>query len=129
MATVGVLHPGEMGAAVAAGLARRHAVLWASEGRSAATAARAAAAGLADAGSAAGLAGRCDVLLSVCPPHAAVDVARSVSGLIRPGGIFVDANAISPATARVIAEWVSPLSVDTSPYGRPGDGRDAQEVR
>jgi hypothetical protein len=30
--------------------------------------------------------------------------ARSVSGLIRRGGIFVNANAISPATAKVIAE-------------------------
>ena len=46
-ATVGLLHPGEMGAAVGQCLtAAGHRVLWAPEGRSAASAARAAAAGL-----------------------------------------------------------------------------------
>jgi hypothetical protein len=35
-----------------------------------------------------------DVILSICPPHAALDVARSVSAF---AGIYVDANAISPA--------------------------------
>jgi hypothetical protein len=39
------------------------------------------------------------VILSVCPPHAALDVARSVSGY---GGVFVDGNAVSPATTRMI---------------------------
>jgi len=61
--TVGVLHPGEMGATLASLLRERGlTVLWASEGRSEATAARAA--GLEDAGSAAELAGRSDVILS-----------------------------------------------------------------
>ena len=46
---------------------------------------------------------RCDVIVSVCPPHAVIDVANSVSGF---GGIFVDANAVSPATARAIATTV-----------------------
>ena len=45
-ATVGLLHPGEMGAAVGQCLAAAgHRVLWVPEGRSAASAARAAAAG------------------------------------------------------------------------------------
>jgi 3-hydroxyisobutyrate dehydrogenase-like beta-hydroxyacid dehydrogenase len=39
-------------------------------------------------------------VLSVCPPHAAVDVARAASGCT---GIYVDANAISPETARAVA--------------------------
>jgi 3-hydroxyisobutyrate dehydrogenase-like beta-hydroxyacid dehydrogenase len=43
------------------------------------------------------------VIVSVCPPHAVIDVANSVSGF---GGIFVDANAVSPATARAIATTV-----------------------
>ena len=93
-----------MGAAVGAVLRDRGLrVLWASEGRSAETRERAEAAGLEDAGSAAELAGS-DVLLSVCPPHAALDVARSVG---RIEGLYVDANAVAPATARKVAEIVS----------------------
>jgi len=98
---VGVLNPGEMGAAVAAAL-RRHGetVLWASTGRSPATAERAERAGLEAAGDVADLCRRSEVLLSVCPPHAALDVARSAAGF---DGIYVDANAIAPETARTIA--------------------------
>ncbi len=51
-AEIGLLHPGEMGAAVGGCLAGLgHTVRWASAGRGAATAARARHAGLADAGS------------------------------------------------------------------------------
>jgi 3-hydroxyisobutyrate dehydrogenase-like beta-hydroxyacid dehydrogenase len=100
--TIGLLHPGEMGAAVGQCLAGAgHRVLWAPEGRSPATGARAAAAGLTAAGLGE-LMGRSDIIVSVCPPHAAVDVARQVAGF-RFRGIFVDANAISPATARQVA--------------------------
>jgi 3-hydroxyisobutyrate dehydrogenase-like beta-hydroxyacid dehydrogenase len=102
--TVGLLHPGEMGSAVGRCLtAAGHRVLWAPEGRSAATAARAEAAGLAAAGPLAGLVRRADVIVSVCPPHAALDLARQVAGF---GGSYVDANAISPATAREVARIV-----------------------
>jgi len=101
--TVGLLHPGEMGAAVGAALREQgHRVVWAAEGRSAETLARAEAAGLRDAGSAAEVA-RSDVVFSICPPHAALDVARSVGPF---AGVFVDANAISPSTARAVAEVV-----------------------
>ncbi|MGH3141844.1 MAG: DUF1932 domain-containing protein, partial [Gaiellales bacterium] len=44
-----------------------------------------------------------DVLLSVCPPHAALAVAESIAGF---EGINVDANAVSPMTAREIASVV-----------------------
>jgi len=99
---IGLLHPGEMGAEVGRCLAERgHLVLWASHGRSEQTATRAAMAGLTDAGTAADLAGRADAIISVCPPHGALAVARSVRGF---GGLYVDANAISPATARQVAE-------------------------
>jgi 3-hydroxyisobutyrate dehydrogenase-like beta-hydroxyacid dehydrogenase len=102
---VGVLHPGEMGAAVAAALrAPGHDVVWASEGRSPATAARAEAAGLRDVGSAAAMAGSCAVIVSVCPPHAALAVAQEVAGY---HGLYVDANAVSPATARAIGAVAS----------------------
>jgi 3-hydroxyisobutyrate dehydrogenase-like beta-hydroxyacid dehydrogenase len=104
-ATVGLLHPGEMGAAVGQCLAGvGHQVLWAPEGRSPGSAARAEAAGLTAAhGGLAGLVQRADVIISVCPPHAALGVARQVAGF---GGIYLDANAISPATAREVADVV-----------------------
>jgi 3-hydroxyisobutyrate dehydrogenase-like beta-hydroxyacid dehydrogenase len=97
---IGILHPGQMGSAVGAVLrGRGHEVAWASDGRSGETARRAAEAGLGDLGTAGALAERCEILLSICPPHAALDVARSLVGY---GGIYVDANAVSPATAREI---------------------------
>jgi|SRR5579863_5150759 len=103
--TIGLLHPGEMGAAVGQCLAAAgHRVLWVPDGRSAASAARAAAAGLtAASGGLAGLVREADVIVSVCPPHAAVGVARQVAGF---GGVYVDANAVAPGTAREIAEMV-----------------------
>ena len=98
--TVGLLHPGEMGAAVGDTLREAgQTVLWASAGRSAETAARAERAGLEDVGTAEELARRSAVILSVCPPHAALEVAQSVAGL---EGVFVDANAVSPVKAREI---------------------------
>jgi 3-hydroxyisobutyrate dehydrogenase-like beta-hydroxyacid dehydrogenase len=99
---VGLLHPGEMGAALGAALrARGASVLWASAGRSAASADRAEQAGLEDAGDVDQLCRRAELVLSVCPPHAAVEVARAAEGF---AGIYVDANAIAPQTARTIAE-------------------------
>jgi 3-hydroxyisobutyrate dehydrogenase-like beta-hydroxyacid dehydrogenase len=113
---VGVLHPGEMGAAVAGVLRERGMdVLWASHGRSAATAERAQAAALEDAGDVAELYRRSEVLLSICPPHAAVDVARGAS---RFTGLYVDANAIAPKTARTIAS-IQPRFVDGGIVGPP----------
>ena len=124
MTVVGVLHPGEMGAAVAGVLrGRGDTVLWASAGRSAATAERARAAGLEDAGSSDELCRRCEILLSICPPHAAVDVARAASGFT---GTYVDANAVAPDTARAIAK-LQPRLVDGGivgpPPSRPGTTR------
>jgi 3-hydroxyisobutyrate dehydrogenase-like beta-hydroxyacid dehydrogenase len=113
---VGVLHPGEMGAAVARALSERgETVLWASAGRSAATAERAEAAGLEDAGEIGEVCRRCDILLSICPPHAAIDVARAARGFT---GIYVDANAIAPDTARAVAK-LQPRFVDGGIVGAP----------
>jgi hypothetical protein len=104
---IGLLHPGEMGAAVGAALrAAGAAVLWASEGRSPATASRAAEADLEDVGTLAALAGRADVLLSICPPHAAEATALATT---RAGfaGRYVDANAVAPATAARVGAIVA----------------------
>lgn len=101
-ATVGVLHPGAMGSAVAAAVRSAGArAVWVSEGRSEATARRAADAGLEDVHWLNGLVNQSEIILSICPPAAAEEVAREVTALgFR--GIYVDANAIAPATARRI---------------------------
>ena len=98
--TIGLLHPGEMGAAVGKCLAGAgHRVLWVPEGRRAATRERAEAAGLTGV-ALAGIIARSDVIISICPPHAALDVARLVTGF---RGLYLDANAVSPGTARQVA--------------------------
>lgn len=125
---IGLLHPGEMGSAIGAVLVERgRDVSWASEGRSAETAARAAAAGLSDAGSPAELARSSEIVLSVCPPHAALDVAAAAAGF---DGIYIDANAISPATSRAVATQVEEEGatfvdggIIGAPPREPGDTR------
>jgi hypothetical protein len=113
---VGLLHPGEMGATVGAALRTAgQTVVWASPGRSAATAKRAEEAGLEDVGALEELGRRSDVVVALCPPHAAVEVARAFP---RFAGIYVDANAVSPATARTIASLVG-RCVDGGIVGPP----------
>lgn len=141
MAHIGILHPGAMGAWVATALrAGRHEVVWASEGRSAATRDRAHAAGLIDAGDVSTLATRVDAVVSVCPPAAAAAMAEAVAeaGF---AGLYMDANAVSPVTARTIEATVAASGgrmVDGGIIGGPGErpgatrlylsGDDASEV-
>lgn len=105
--TVAILAPGEMGAAVAARL-HDHGVrvTTALAGRSARSAERARHAGMIAVEGDDALAGA-DFLLSICPPGEAVAVARRlVPALCRAGrkAVYVDCNAVSPATAREIGE-------------------------
>jgi hypothetical protein len=97
-----------MGAAV--GKAVRGDVLWASEGRSEATAARAAA--FTDVGTLPELARSSDVVLSICPPAIAEETAERVFGLGFEG-LYVEANAISPERMQRIAR-LGPRVVDGS---------------
>lgn len=120
--TVGILHPGEMGASIAAAISstgRR--VYWASEGRSGHTQARAEKAGLEDLGTIARLCRECDFIVSVCPPHAAEAVAlAALAAGFR--GSYLDANAISPGRARRIADaftGAGVIFVDGSIIGPP----------
>lgn len=99
---IAVLNIGDMGATVAASLKQAgHQVCWLPQGRSAATQARAESlelvplASLADAVA-------CEVIVSVCPPHAALDLARAVFGAGFTG-TYIDANAVSPRTMQAIA--------------------------
>ena len=96
MATIGLLHPGQMGAAVGGCLVSvGHEVLWDPAGRSRASTGRALAAGLTGV-SFGQLIARSEVIMSICPPHAALDVARGVAAA-GYAGRYVDANAISAA--------------------------------
>lgn len=105
--TIGVLHPGEMGSGVGASARAAGArVLWASAGRGDATRTRAEADGLEDVRTLAGLARQAEVILSVCPPASAVDVATQVAAH-HFTGIYVDGNAIAPATTRQVGEVVT----------------------
>jgi len=105
--SIALLHPGNMGATIGAAAATSGAqVVWASSGRSSATRKRASNAGLKDVVDVDRAVGRSDVVLSVCPPHAAIDVAREVSAM-NFRGIYVDGNAVSRATAQEIGTIVT----------------------
>lgn len=96
---VGLLHPGAMGATV--GAACTATVSWCSAGRSPDSHSRADRAGLSDVDSLGELVSTSDVIVSVCPPSEALAVAHAVAGL-GFDGVYVDANAIAPSTAREI---------------------------
>ena len=126
---VGLLFPGEMGAAIGTALAEPP--LWASEGRSEATAERAAS--FEDVNSLGDLVARCGVILSVCPPAIAEETAERV-GELGFAGLYVDANAVSPARMERIAARF-PRCVDGSITARTqlnmylgGDPADVAEV-
>jgi 3-hydroxyisobutyrate dehydrogenase-like beta-hydroxyacid dehydrogenase len=109
---VGILHPGEMGISVAASLqAGGHRVYWISEGRSRKSRERAEKFGLHDAGRMLDFCEACDLIVSVCPPHAAEDVARQV---LRASfrGTYLDANAISPQRAGRIGNMMERAGVE-----------------
>jgi hypothetical protein len=116
---VGFLHPGLMGETLAANCSAP--TLWAGDGRSAETRARAESHGMTDVGSLAGMADKADAIVSICPPGAAAEMADQVAAAGFQG-LYVDANAISPATARAIAERFEHF-VDGSVIGPPAHKR------
>jgi len=121
---VGVLHPGLMGAAIGSALkARAGVVIWADAGRSDATAKRAEIADLIAVPDVAELARRSDVIVSICPPHAAPAVAEEVAAAVadREPPLYVEANAVSPDTVTAVAELLGPDNVvDGAVIGPPG---------
>jgi 3-hydroxyisobutyrate dehydrogenase-like beta-hydroxyacid dehydrogenase len=113
---IGLLHPGQMGAAIGAQLVGAgHIVLWCQAGRSEASARRAEAAGLRSVDTLAELLAHSEVVLSVCPPAAASELAAEVAGF---GGIYLEANAISPQRMIDIADRFESV-VDGSIIGPP----------
>lgn len=91
--------------------------LWVDEGRSAATRERADQAELVGVSSLSEVAAQADLIVSICPPHAAVDVAEQVQAT-GFDGLYCDANAVSPATAREIGSRFEHF-VDGSVIGPP----------
>ncbi|MFP8887717.1 NAD(P)-dependent oxidoreductase [Streptomyces mangrovi] len=125
MTTMTLLHPGAMGAAVGEQAVHGGArVLWVPDGRSHATRLRAEKAGMEACGSLADALAVSDLAVSLCPPHAAEEVARQVAGLPY-AGVFVDANAISPHRMERIAVLFSERGaavVDGAVFGPPPTG-------
>lgn len=101
-----ILHPGEMGAALGARLvASGLRAGWISDKRSEPTRLRAEAAGLHDLGTLADGLAWSDLVISVCPPHGALELASAVAahGF---SGHYVDANAVSPATSTSVEQVI-----------------------
>lgn len=120
--TIGLIHPGNMGAAVGARLVDAgNTVLWCPQNRSPATHDRAEAAGLTPTTDLGELLHRADVVFSICPSAAAIEVAETVAEH-RYSGVYVDANAVSPGQMQHIAGLVTEAGaavVDASISGPP----------
>ena len=106
MSKIGILHPGEMGISIAASaIANGHRVYWLSDGRSDKTRARAEKHRLVELGTLHEFCEVCEIILSVCPPHSAEEVASAV---LEAGftGLYLDANAISPVRAIKVGQML-----------------------
>ena len=114
--TVAIMAPGHMGHAIGGHLARAGLkVITNLEGRSTETRARAERAGIEDVGSDVRLVDEADILLSVLPPANAVTLARRAAEAIEAADtklLYVDCNAISPATAAEVAEILGAVGVN-----------------
>jgi hypothetical protein len=106
-----------MGASIGqALLASGHAVLWVAAGRSVETQARAVEFEACQ--TLETLLGRVDALISVCPPHAALTQGEAVRAL-GFSGLYVDANAVAPATAARLGALFDAAYVDGGVIGPP----------
>ncbi len=139
--TLGILHPGEMGISVAASARNSgNTVFWVSDGRSLETQERARSHSLVDAHSLEEFCRTCSIIISVCPPHAAEEIAMQVLAHSFMG-LYADVNAISPQQAIRIGEKMEERGitfVDGGIIGGPAwevdatwlylSGREAQRV-
>lgn len=112
---IAFLYPGSMGSSLAARLHARSPslrLLTSITGRSDATLARATAAGLVDV-PLGDLVDEADIIISILPPSAALDLAKTIRTLLteRPrtsAPIYIDANAVNPSTMVEIAHALGP---------------------
>jgi 3-hydroxyisobutyrate dehydrogenase-like beta-hydroxyacid dehydrogenase len=106
MSKIGILHPGEMGISIAASAINSgHQVYWLSQNRSDQTRTRAEKFNLLEIDPLFEFCRTCEIIISICPPHAAEEVASSVN---KTGfkGLYLDANAISPQRAIKIEQML-----------------------
>lgn len=119
---VGILHPGQMGISIAASAQNSgYEVFWVSDGRSTQTQERAEEHNLKRANTLAELCNACSFIISVCPPHAAEEIAIEVSEHAYKG-LYLDANAISPQRTKLIEKFLVDAGatfVDGSIIGGP----------
>ncbi|MDB5808692.1 MAG: hypothetical protein JWN94_814 [Betaproteobacteria bacterium] len=118
--TIGVMSPGDMGQAIALQL-KNHGfnVCTALAARSERSKTLAREAGLTDVGTVAALTERCEVILSVMNPGAALSFADEVAQALKVtkrSPLIVDCNAIAPVTMQAIADRI------TEAGGRCADG-------
>ncbi|MFD3571649.1 DUF1932 domain-containing protein [Streptomyces sp. NPDC058667] len=122
MTVVGILHPGSMGAAVASQVKASGArVLWCPQGRSPASRERAQRYGLDPVDDLKAMVERADIILSLCPPAHAMEVATAVAAEAF-AGVYVEGNAISPAAMGSISAVLGRSGaavVDGSVIGSP----------
>jgi 3-hydroxyisobutyrate dehydrogenase-like beta-hydroxyacid dehydrogenase len=120
MPTVGIVSPGAMGSALADALARGGARVVATlAGRSERTARLAGGAPLELLPDLAAVVREADVVLSIVPPEAAPAVAADVRG----AALFVDLNAIAPATVRAFEGEIVDGSISGPPPWNAGTTR------
>ena len=114
-----LLHPGQMGVSIGAALVGNgHDVAWVAAGRSAATRQRAEQAGLRRAEALDAALKQARLVVSVCPPDTAVRVAQQVRSCGFTG-LYLDANAVAPETAKTIAGLFAERFVDGGIIGPP----------
>jgi 3-hydroxyisobutyrate dehydrogenase-like beta-hydroxyacid dehydrogenase len=133
--TVAVMMPADMGGAVARMLADKGLrVVTNLDGRSARTRKLAAAAGVEEITGDGELVANCDAILSIVAPSGAVALAERLAPAIRAAGtapLYLDCNAIAPATARAVndivtaagARFVDAGIIGPPPRGHPGETR------
>lgn len=133
--TIAIVAPGDMGAGIGAALhAAGREVITTLAGRSAATQARAEAAGFRDAGRLDDVVAAADLFVSILPPADAVGLARDVAAAMGRTGtrpVYLDGNAVSPATAQQIADVIATAGATFIDGGIVGlaPGKGAQPTR
>lgn len=124
--TVAVIGTGDMGAAVGGALVRAgYRVVTAGHGRSAASRAFAADAGVEDLGTLADVVRAASLVLSIVPPAAATEFAAQAVEAMRKTGArpaFADCNAVAPATVRAIEATVASIGAPFIDVGIVGRG-------
>ncbi len=111
-----MLHPGAMGISIAASAQNGGCeVYWASKGCSPETGERAARFDLRDAQTFERLSEVCSIIIRVCPPHAAEEVAGQARHCGFKG-LYLDANAVSPQRD---VSLKSTIGMHTCRFARP----------